>query len=615
MDTLASIKEIKDDGTVVVKGYGVVFGGHDLEGESFVPNTDFDMSYVPQKKVFYSHRKDKSLKEELGTVTKHGIDDVGVWFEMQLDKSQRYLGGVKKLIERGLIGISTGTASQLMDRNGKTITKWPIVEVSLTPTPAEPRTIGVSFAKELGLTEDEMDGLGLNSEDGQTTEDTGEGGTPSNVDATATDDKLNVTDGADEALKTKGVNFIMSAEVNPQDVMNRILNEWSLMKAEVADSTKTMSGQLSALLTQLEKSPRVMGAGYISQDGGKADTNVKSFADFLVAVKRRDVARLGALYGSTKDYSGEKDLSIGTGTGGGYLVPQEYEASLLQMAAMNSQIVNRDSNIPVNGNSGRWPVLDQFITPTAGSGQTAFAAGVKATTKAPGATLDETEPSFEMLEWRLHKVGGTTDVDNELVEDSPMAIEALLKSLFAIAIGAKTERNVLRGSGVGEPLGILTSSAGIGVTPVTDNAFKWADVSAMYARFKAAGGTPVWIIHPSVWPDILTMEIGTAGANAWTANMGAGVAQNLNGYPILTSEHMPQANNSGNVLLADLTAYLLFKKPGLSIDFSEHAAFRSDQGVWRFTQRMDGMPWNRAPITLADPQGSYTVSPFCYHND
>ena len=32
MDTLASIKEVKDDGTVVVKGYGVVFGGHDLEG-------------------------------------------------------------------------------------------------------------------------------------------------------------------------------------------------------------------------------------------------------------------------------------------------------------------------------------------------------------------------------------------------------------------------------------------------------------------------------------------------------------------------------------------------------------------------------------------------------
>ena len=614
MNTMASVKEVKEDGTVIVEGYGIVFGGQDLDGETFTAQTDFEMDYVPSKKTFYSHRKDAEVKEELGVVTKHRVDDVGVWFEMQLNKSAKYLRAVKQLVDKGVMGISTGTASQLMDRNGKTIVKWPIVEVSLTPTPAEPRTIGVSFAKEIGLTDEEIQGLGIVSEDGSQAVNADEGGMPADVEAQATEDKPVSSEGT-VPINEKGVMFNMSDNANPQDVMNRILAEWSAVKTEMADSTKNMSSQLADLLTKIEGSAKVMGAGFVSQDGGKSDRSVKSFADFLVSIKRKDVTRLGAIYHSTKDYSNEKDLSIGTGTGGGYLVPQEYEASLLQMAAQNSQIVNRVTTIPVGGNSGRWPVLDQFITPAAGSGQTAYAGGVKATTKAPGQTLDETEPAFEMLEWRLHKTGGTTDVDNELVEDSPMAIEALLKSLFAIAIGAKTERNILRGSGAGEPLGILTSSAGIGITPATDNLFSWPDVASMYARYKSAGGQPVWIIHPSVWPDILTMEIGTQGSTAWTANMQSGAGQNLNGYAILTSEHMPQANNSGNVLLADLTAYLLFKKPGLSIDFSEHAAFRSDQGVWRFTQRQDGMPWNRAPITLADPQGSYTVSPFCYHND
>lgn len=607
MNTLANIKEVTANGDVIVEGYGIVFGGRDLDGESFTKETDFEMEYVPVKKAFYSHRSDPHVKQELGHVVDHRVDDTGVWFKMQLGKSHRYLTAVQKLIEKGVIGISTGTASQLSDRVGQKIVKWPIVEVSLTPTPAEPRTLGVSFAKEAGLTDEEIEALGIDSQS-QEVVDEGEGGMSSKVEAQANDTTINVD------VTQKGVNFIMSDELNPQDVAKGIMDEWKVMKTEIADNQKSLSTQLSGLIAKLEASPKVMGAGFVSQDGGKADTNVKSFADFLVAVRRNDSTRLASVYRSTKSW-GEKDLTGNTGTAGGYLVPQEYEASLLQMANMNSAVVNRVTTIPVNGNSGRWPVLNQFITPTAGSGQTASAAGVKATTKAAGATLDETEPSFEMLEWRLHKIGGTTDIDNELVEDSPMAIEALLKSLFAIAISAKTERNIFRGSGAGEPLGILTSLSGIGVTPATDNLFSWPDVSTMYARFKSAGGQPVWVIHPSIWPDILTMEIGTQGANAWTSNMQAGVAQNLNGYPILTSEHLPQANNSGAVLLADLNAYLLFKKPGLSIDFSEHANFRQDQGVWRFTQRMDGMPWNRGPITLADPQGSYTVSPFVLHND
>jgi HK97 family phage major capsid protein len=232
-----------------------------------------------------------------------------------------------------------------------------------------------------------------------------------------------------------------------------------------------------------------------------------------------------------------------------------------------------------------------------------------------GATLTKTEPTFEMLEWRLHKLGGYTEVDNELIETSPQSIEALLSGLFGIAIQAKTERNILRGSGVGEPLGILNSPAIVNITPATNSLFSWPDVGAMWSRFKSAGGTPVWLIHPSVWPDILTMELGSNGANAWTLNMQSGQGQNINGFPIITSEHLPQANSAGNVVLADLGAYLLFNTPDLSIAYSEHAAFLNDQGTWRFTQRIDGMPWLRSPITLADPTGSYTVSPFVIHAD
>jgi len=286
----------------------------------------------------------------------------------------------------------------------------------------------------------------------------------------------------------------------------------------------------------------------------------------------------------------------------------------MQLAATQSQITGRVTLINVNSDSGAYPVLDQYIVPTAGSGNSAMAAGITANVTAEGALLTETQAGFEDLQYRVYKVGGFTEVTNELISDSPQAIETLLSQLFGIAIAAKNERNILRGTGAGEPLGILNATCAVGISPNTNNEFKWEDALTMVSRFKSAGGTPVWLIHPSIWPDIGAME-SSAGGSVWQANMTAGSPSTLLSYPILVSEHLPQANNAGAVMLADLSAYLWFQREGLQIAYSEHAAFTTDKGTWRFTQRVDGKPWLRSAITMSDPQGSYTVSPFVYHND
>jgi HK97 family phage major capsid protein len=62
------------------------------------------------------------------------------------------------------------------------------------------------------------------------------------------------------------------------------------------------------------------------------------------------------------------------------------------------------------------------------------------------------------------------------------------------------------------------------------------------------------------------------------------------------------------VVLADLRHYLIGDRRQVEIAYSEHVAFTSNQGAWRFVARVDGQPWLRAPITLAD--ASSTLSPF-----
>lgn len=114
--------------------------------------------------------------------------------------------------------------------------------------------------------------------------------------------------------------------------------------------------------------------------------------------------------------------------------------------------------------------------------------------------------------------------------------------------------------------------------------------------------------------DIANFEVGTGGS-VLVSNPTGAVSPYLLGYPRATSEHLPQPDNTGCVVLADLGAYVLFEKGGLYIEFSEHANFSTGHDTWRFGMRCDGQPWMKNVITLADPQGSYTVSPFVKFND
>src|SRR5512139_2008034 len=395
----------------------------------------------------------------------------------------------------------------------------------------------------------------------------------------------------------------------------RLLNEVDDAKARIDEAKVLQTRQLNERMDELtstlkrfEQEPALRNSGYITVDGGTKDAQNKSFPDFLLAIMRKDDRRLRHVYHAAKD------MSEGSGIAGGYLVPTEYLTPLLEVEAEMSPIIGRCTRVPVKSDHGRWPALDQYFAPTAGSGNTAFAGRVTATPKAEGAALAETQPQLVELEWTIHKEGGYVEVSNELIADSPQAIDVLLRRLFGVAIASKKERHILRGSGAGEPLGILNAACAVASATTADNVFAYADSLKMRSRFKRVGGQPCWVIHPGVWPDIGVFEVSSGSGGVFQANLQGALGQNLLGYPIFESEHMPQANGD-DVILADMKGYCLFEKEELSIAFSEHAAFTSDKGTWRFTARFDGQPWLKSTITLADPQGSYTVSPFVYHDD
>lgn len=132
---------IKAIGDYALRGRGIVYGGADLVGDTFTKATDLGetRSFIGMP-VYYDHALG-SLKSQIGTVKAWTPDAEGIEVDIEIDRRHKYAEQVMKLVQSGALGLSTGALSHLVVRDGGEIKRWVVGEISLTPTPAEPRTL------------------------------------------------------------------------------------------------------------------------------------------------------------------------------------------------------------------------------------------------------------------------------------------------------------------------------------------------------------------------------------------------------------------------------------------------------------------------------------------
>lgn len=171
MQTLVNFgSAIKADDSGRVRGYLVRFGGQDLEGDYFTKETDFGRPMKSGDRVpmnlYYHHGQDRTIgKSRIGTgyIT---MDEKGLWYEAQVEMADEYQKMIADLAKSGKLGYSSGATGHMVERKKSAdgryeITRWPIGEASLTPTPAEPMNMVKSLKDMYG----EMDGEGMEEEE------------------------------------------------------------------------------------------------------------------------------------------------------------------------------------------------------------------------------------------------------------------------------------------------------------------------------------------------------------------------------------------------------------------------------------------------------------------
>jgi HK97 family phage major capsid protein len=137
-------------------------------------------------------------------------------------------------------------------------------------------------------------------------------------------------------------------------------------------------------------------------------------------------------------------------------------------------------------------VLDQQTAQSAGT--SAYFGGVVSSWTAEAGAFTETEPTFRMLRLVAHKLAGYTLSSTEALADSAVALEALLRTLFAGSIAWTEDYAFLRGDGVGKPLGIQPAACTIAVNRAGANAIALADAGNMLAKLLPASyNNAVWV--------------------------------------------------------------------------------------------------------------------------
>lgn len=305
-----------------------------------------------------------------------------------------------------------------------------------------------------------------------------------------------------------------------------------------------------------------------------------------------------------------KDLVENIGADGGFLVFPEHRAELFRMDPLDQVVRQRAFVLPMRSRTLPIPVLDQTGAPTAGS---RYYGGAIASWTEEATRKEESQPEFRQMELVAHKLVVYTEASDELLADSAISLEALIQQLFRDTVMNEEEWAFVNGSGAGQPLGIVTAntSTGAGPTIVVTRAGAGAiditDIFNMVASFQ--GRSPIWIAHQSTMPDILGLN-GPAGnpSYVWIGNGRDSMPTTLMGYPIYFVENAMPLGSMGDLILADLSKYVIGDRQMVTLDASKHYRFQYDLTSWRAVHRVDGRPWLSAPITYRD--GATQVSPF-----
>lgn len=339
--------------------------------------------------------------------------------------------------------------------------------------------------------------------------------------------------------------------------------------------------------------------------GVALDDAFKGFGEFAAAISPQRL-KIDGLPTSLRQIT--NDLGSTIGADGGFLLPEQFRSEVLTFSLERSVVRPRATILPMSSLTLAIPIVDDM------SHVSSVLGGVIGYWMSESATMTESQPTFGRLLLEAKKLTAYCEVPNELLQDASPALNVILERGFGRAISYYEDYGFLRGTGVGEPLGVLNSSALVAVAKETGQAaatIVWENIVAMFNRMlPESRDRAIWVAGVDTFAQLATMSlsVGTGGSAIWLQQGSGGVPVTILGRPVIFSEKLPSLGSQGDILFADFEHYVIGDRMLMTLVSSEHFKFQQDQTVFRCIERVDGRPWLQSALT--PKSGGATLSPF-----
>ena len=262
-----------------------------------------------------------------------------------------------------------------------------------------------------------------------------------------------------------------------------------------------------------------------------------------------------------------------TDAAGGYAVPFTLDPTIIDTRDGSTNPFRRISTI-------RTTVTDQWQGVTSG--------GMTVSWDGEAAEVSDDSPSFGPAPIPVHKAQGFGMGSIEITQDYA-ALEADLREMVRNAKDDAEAAVFATGSGNDQPTGFVTAVAAAGapyvVTPTTAETFAVADLykmeQALPPRYRlsamdgdVSSSRASWLGARSIFN--LIRQFGTADSHALWARLGAGLPEQLIGYPTYEASTMDgsfdAAATANNYILAlgDFRGFVIVDRVGLSVEYIPH---------------------------------------------
>lgn len=304
---------------------------------------------------------------------------------------------------------------------------------------------------------------------------------------------------------------------------------------------------------------------------------------------------------------------------GGYLVGTDFSSELMRLSYEKSSLAQRCKRSTVSDAAGKWSsvIVDETSRAT-GSRY----GGVQAYWVNEADALTATKPKFGRFELDLQKLACLAYATEENIADAAQ-LQSVFQDAFTEEMAWTLDNAILRGTGVGQPHGILNHPSLVTVTKESSQAAATilaANIDKMYARIlPGSASNAVWLINQDIIPQLFALtrvvknvagneNVGGAPVYVPANGMAGAPFGTLLGKPIVPIEQASTLGTVGDIMLVDLKQYMLIEKGGIKADASMHVRFVYHEMAFRWTMRVNGCPIPKSAITPAN--GSNTVSPF-----